>query len=506
MSATHVRNRPPKVDDKHAELQAWARLVGIEKSFGETVALANVSLDFHAGEVHAILGENGAGKTTLVRILSGILHPDAGHLEINGSPIFLSGRKDGAVHGIGIVQQQDGLIGELTGTDNYLIDHPKSSLWLDRSQARNELVQAAQMLGLTVNPDALVSELTVGERQRLEILIALMIGADLIIFDEPTAALLTSEVRVLIPLIRRLVAQGRSVVYITHKLDEVMEIADRVTVLRRGQVAGRFSRAGLNKAALITAMVGNVPEKLEPGMPELGEIVVELDEVSVHSTRARRGLDGLSLSVRRHEIVGVAGVVGNGQEALAEVLRGLVAPVQGQLRSVSRQVAFIPEDRARDGLAMTLSIIDNLMVYRHRDAMFHTVGQLNMHAISKFVRDLVGQAGVVLHSLMGPASSLSGGNQQKLVIAREFDRKPDLIVAHNPYRGLDVSATEAVRRSLLKARDAGAAVVLISPDLDDLFDVSNRIVFLSNGRITGSVDPHSTTVHALGTLLGGASL
>ena len=189
MSATHVRNRPPKVDDKHAELQAWARLVGIEKSFGETVALANVSLDFHAGEVHAILGENGAGKTTLVRILSGILHPDAGHLEINGSPIFLSGRKDGAVHGIGIVQQQDGLIGELTGTDNYLIDHPKSSLWLDRSQARNELVQAAQMLGLTVNPDALVSELTVGERQRLEILIALMIGADLIIFDEPTAAL-----------------------------------------------------------------------------------------------------------------------------------------------------------------------------------------------------------------------------------------------------------------------------------------------------------------------------
>lgn len=506
MSVPQVRNRPVEADEKRAEPERWARLVGISKSFGETIALANVALDFHAGEVHAILGENGAGKTTLVRILSGILKPDAGHLEIDGSPVVLAGRKDGAAHGIGIVQQQDGLIGELSGIDNYLIDHPKSSLWLDRSHARNELVRAAQTLGLTVKPDALVSELSVGERQRLEILIALMIGAGLIIFDEPTAALLTSEVRVLIPLIRRLVSQGRSVVYITHKLDEVMEIADRVSVLRRGRVVGRFSRAELDKAALITAMVGNVPEKLEPGMTELGEIVVELDNVSVPPTRARRGLNGLSLGVRRHEIVGVAGVIGNGQEALAETLRGLVAPVQGQFRSISRRVAFIPEDRARDGLAMTLSIIDNLIVHRHRDLMFHTVGQLDMPAISRFVQDLVGQAGVVLHSLVEPAWSLSGGNQQKLVIAREFDRKPDLIVAHNPYRGLDVSATEAVRQSLLRARDSGAAVVLISPDLDDLFDISNRIVFLSNGRITGSVDPHSTTVHALGTLLGGASL
>jgi ABC-type uncharacterized transport system ATPase subunit len=491
--------------DVALESGVQARIVGIGKSFAKTIALASVSLDFRAGEVHAILGENGAGKTTLVRILSGILKPDTGHLEISGKKVVLSGRKDGAAKGVGIVQQQDGLIHELSGVENYLIDHPKASLWLDRSRARDELIKTAQKLGLTVRPDALIGELTIGERQRLEILIALMIGAQIIILDEPTAALLTNEVQVLIPVIRRLVEQGRSVVYITHKLDEVMQIADRVTVLRRGQVVGRFDRSDLDKATLIKAMVGRVPEKLEPALRELGETIVELNGVSVPSSRARRGLNAVSLSVRRHEILGVAGVVGNGQEALAELLRGLAAPNEGELR-LPRRVAFIPEDRARDALAMSLSIADNSIIYRHREPQFRTASRLNMHAVTEFVQGLIERAGIIAGSVSAPASSLSGGNQQKLVIAREFDRDPDLIVAHNPYRGLDVAATETVRRSLLKARERGAAVVLISPDIDDLFDISNRIVFLSNGRISGSVEPRSTTVQALGTLLGGASL
>jgi ABC-type uncharacterized transport system ATPase subunit len=505
MSPVHTCTRSTDVSNWSVKSTARARVVGIGKSFGNTVALASVNLDFHAGQVHAILGENGAGKTTLVRILSGMLRPDEGHLEINHEKVVLSGRKEGAARGIGIVQQQDGLIEELTGVDNYLIDHPSATLWLDRGRARTELLDTARQLGLIIRPDALVGELTVGERQRLEILIALIIGADVIILDEPTAALLTSEVRILIRVVRRLVDQGRSVVYITHKLDEVMEIADRVTVLRRGQVVGRFERAKLDKSVLIAAMVDSVPEKAEAGLHEFGEVVVELDEVSVPSSSMRRGLDGVSLSVRRHEVVGVAGVVGNGQEALAEVLRGLAVPTKGALRCVSPRVAFIPEDRARDGLAMNLSIADNLMVYRHRDAAFRKVGRLDGHATSDFVQKLVDGAGVVLGSATAPASSLSGGNQQKLVIAREFDRRPDLIVAHNPFRGLDVGATEAVRRLLLTARDSGAAIVLISPDLDDLFDMANRIVFLTNGRVSGSVDPRSTTVFALGSLLGGAA-
>jgi general nucleoside transport system ATP-binding protein len=481
-----------------------ARVIDVSKAFGRALALSGVSIDFRAGEVHAILGENGAGKTTLVRILSGILAPDSGHLEIAGKKVVLRARKDGAVQRIGIVQQQDGLVKEITGVDNYLLDRPGQRLWLNRSHARNELLRAAEKLGLSINPDALVAELSIGERQRLEIVIALMIGADVIIFDEPTAALLTNDVRVLVRVIRRLAEQGRSVIYITHKLDEVMEIADRVTVLRRGLVVGRFDRAHLDKSALIAAMVGSVPEKLPANPADFGEVVIELRDVSVVPSRHRCGLRGASLTVRRREIVGIAGVVGNGQETLAEVLRGLAVPEGGELRHGSDRVAFVPEDRARDGLAMTLSIADNLMVYRHKDPAFRARGRLLARAVADFVQETVDRTGVALQSIGAPAKTLSGGNQQKLVIAREFDRQPDLVVAHNPYRGLDVAAAAAVRRLLLQARDAGAAIVLISPDLEDLFDISDRILFLSNGRVTGAVDPRATTLHALGNLLGGA--
>ncbi len=241
-------------------------------------------------------------------------------------------------------------------------------------------------------------------------------------------------------------------------------------------------------------------------MRDVGDVIVELNDVSIPPSRTRRGLDGVTLQVRRHEIVGVAGVVGNGQEALAEVLRGLVAPSRGYRRSLSERIAFIPEDRGRDGLAVHLSIADNSIVYRHRDPKLQVAGRLNSKAIDEFVHDLVRRAGIKVRAISASPASLSGGNQQKLVIAREFDRMPDLVIAHNPYRGLDVGATEAVRRSLLEARDSGAAVVFISPDLDDLFDISSRIVVLSNGRMSGSMDPRSTDIHALGALLGGASL
>jgi ABC-type uncharacterized transport system ATPase subunit len=485
------------------EAPVRARIVNVSKSFGKTVALRDVSLDFRRGEVHAILGENGAGKTTLVRILSGILTPDAGHLEVGGTKAVLRTRKQGAAHGIGIAQQQDGLVQDITGLDNYLLDRPDQSLWLNRLLVRAELLKAAQKVGLKIKPDSLVGELTIGERQRLEIVIALMIGVELIIFDEPTAALLTNEIGILIGVINKLVEQGRSIIYITHKLDEVMAIADRVTVLRRGHVVGRFDRGDFDKAKLIAAMVGSVPQKVPVTRGELGEAVVELRNVNLSSSGYRCGLQKASLNVRRGEIVGVAGVVGNGQEALAEVLRGLVSPTDGELHRVSDRVAFIPEDRARDGLAMKLSIADNLMVYRHRDPTFQSNGRLVEKAVSTFVQRAIERTGVVLSSLGAPALSLSGGNQQKLFIAREFDREPDLVVAHNPYRGLDVAATVAVRQLILQMRVAGAGVVLISPDLDDLFDVSDRIIFLSNGRVSGSVDPRFTTLHELGSLLGG---
>jgi general nucleoside transport system ATP-binding protein len=482
-----------------------ARLMGISKSFGAFKALDDVTLTLNPGQIHAVLGENGAGKTTLVRILAGIIRPDDGYIELNGRKVELYGRKDGAGRGIGIVQQHYGLVDELTGTENYLLGHPRVGRWLDYRQASNALAQTARDFGIVVDPQRVVRTLTVGERQRLEILIALTVGAKILILDEPTAALVTSEVALLIPMLRRLAVQGTSIIYITHKLDEVMQIADDVTVLRRGRVTGRFSRALLNKVSLTEAMIGTLPHHVEAGRADPGKPVVELFAVSVADTSLRRGLQLVDLTVRRNEIVGIAGVAGNGQEALAEVLRGLCDPIDGTLRRISPRVAYIPEDRARHGLAMAISVADNAIIYRYRDPDFVNGWRINAQAVAHFTRRLTDRAGISTASPYLPAGTLSGGNQQKLVIARELDRQPDLIVAHNPYRGLDVGATETVRRQLLEARDAGVGVAFISPDLDELFDICSRIIVLTNGRIAGSVDPKSTGISEIGSLLGGSA-
>ncbi len=504
MSSVHADMRAPTADVATATSALHARLAGISKSFGSFKALDDVTLTLHPAQIHAVLGENGAGKTTLVRILSGIIRPDSGHIELNGQEVELNGRKDGASRGIGIVQQHYGLVDELTGAENYLLGHPRSRRWLNYRQASRELARTAREFGISVDPQRVVRTLTVGERQRLEILIALSVGAKILILDEPTAALVTSEVSLLIPMLRRLAAQGTSIVYITHKLDEVMQIADEVTVLRRGRVAGQFSRSVLDKARLTEAMIGNLPPHSDAGRPDAGEPVVQLFAVSVGDTALRRGLQLVDLTVRRSEIVGIAGVAGNGQEAMAEVLRGLCEPTDGALHRISSRVAYIPEDRARHGLAMSLSVADNAIIYRHRDPDFVKGWRLDLPEVTRFTRRLTDDAGIAGASPKLAAGALSGGNQQKLVIARELDKQPDLIVAHNPYRGLDVGATRAVRQRLLQARDAGAGVVFISPDLDELFDVCSRIIFLTNGKVAGTIDPKATAISEVGSLLGGA--
>lgn len=486
---------------KRAKVQA--RLSGVSKSFGEFKALDDVSLDLTKGHIHAVLGENGAGKTTLVRILAGMLKPDGGHIDISGKRVELSSRRDGASRGIGIVQQHYGLVADLTGAENYVLGHPNAPFWLDRQKATAVLSRRARELGFDVDPEREVQSLTVGQRQRLEILIALAIGADILILDEPTAALVTSEVKILTQILRRLVKEGKSIVYITHKLDEVMEIADDVTVLRRGRVTGRFTRKELGKDALTRAMIGRLPERISTSRPELGRPVVGLHAVSVEPTPLRRGLNIVDLTVRRGEIVGVAGVVGNGQEALAEVLRGLAVESDGAISRISPRVAYIPEDRANEGLALTLSLSDNAILYRHQEKDFVKHWRLDAGVVATFTEQLLRKAGITAATMGMRAGALSGGNQQKLVIERELDTKPDLVVAHNPYRGLDLGAIDSVRRKLLATAEAGAGVVFISPDLDELFDISSRIVFLADGRITGSVDPKSTTVSQVGSLLGG---
>jgi simple sugar transport system ATP-binding protein len=438
-----------------------------------------------------------------MRVLAGILHPDSGEIEIGGRPVQLRSRKEGARQGVGIVQQHFGLVEELSGTENHLLGHPRLGAWLKAGQAREELLQTSRDLGLGVDPDCRVDSLTVGERQRLEVLIALATGADILILDEPTAALGSAEVELLGEVLRRLVSQGKSVVYITHKLPEVMEFADRVTVMRKGRVVASFEGTDIQTDTLTEAMIGTLPVQPEAERRTLGEKVAELRDVALEGHR-RVGLEGINLLVRRHEIVGIAGVLGNGQESLAEVLTGLAIPSSGTAVRPS-EVAYIPEDRSEDALALTLSVVDNVIVHRHRDRALRRFGQLVGNLTRQVAEKVVDEGAVEVPSLNAAAATLSGGNQQKLVVGRELGRSPGLIVAHNPYRGLDVGAALEVRRRLLEARDMGCGIVLISPDLEDLFDLADRIVVLANGRIVGEVDPQTATPQKVGALLGGVN-
>ncbi len=500
-------SRQPGSDDASHEsgsARIRARLRGISKAFGATQAVLDADLDIRAGEIHALLGENGAGKTTLMRMLAGILRPDAGAIEIDGETVQLRGRMDGARRGIGFVQQHFGLIEEIGGVENYLLGHPRLGAWLHVDRARRKLQRTGAELELDVDLDCPISELTVGERQRLEILIALATGADVLVLDEPTAALGSAEVAVLERVLRQLTGQGRSVVYITHKLPEVMAFADRVTVMRRGRVVTEFAGEALDADDLTQAMIGQLPKQSEVSRLDPGNPVLALKGVGVAASETGRSLFDIDLEVRAHEVVGIAGISGNGQEVLAELLCGLIEPEAGDIVLRPPTVAYIPEDRSIDALAPTLSVADNAIVHRHRDPSLRRSGQLAPTLVGEFVARIVSAGAVQAASMDSSVSSLSGGNQQRLVVARELERRPDLIVAHNPYRGLDIGATGDVRQRLLAARDGGSGVVLISPDLEDLFDIADRVLVISDGRFVGDVDPRRTTAQEVGALLGEA--
>ena len=488
-----------------ADQTVCVRLRGLSKAFGETQATRGVNLDLLTHEVHALLGENGAGKTTLMHMLAGITQPDDGTIGIGGADARLHNRRDGARLGIGIVQQHYGLVEELDGIENYLLGHPHAGIWLNHKDALAELRRIADEFGLDVDVDRPVGDLTIGERQRLEILIALTTGADILILDEPTAALGSADVEVLGHVLGHLTRQGKCVVYITHKLDEVFEFADRVTVMRRGEVVAQFKRDELDRNELTEALVGTLPPKTETKPGTAGSSAIALHGVTVETEAHRRGLADVSLIAHRGEVLGVAGVLGNGQEALTQLLTGIVAPSHGTIDPKPDTVAYIPEDRAADGLALSLPLTDNSIVHCHRDSTLRQMGALSLRRIRIYAAHLVATGNVLTANVDATSATLSGGNQQKLVVAREFDRTPDLIVAHNPYRGLDVGATLEVRERLLAARDADGAVVLISPDLEDLFDIADRIVVLSDGQIIGEIDPHETTMQEVGALLGGVA-
>jgi general nucleoside transport system ATP-binding protein len=485
-----------------------AGLAGVSKSFGSLRAVDDLWFDAAAGEVHALFGENGAGKTTAMKILAGLLRPDEGHVTLRGRPVRFRSRKEAARAGIGFVQQHFSLVEELTCAENLLLGQPGGGSFVDRRAAGRTLLDLSRRFRLEVEPETPVGELSMGERQRLEILIALSWGASVLILDEPTAALGVAEFAALREIVSSLKAEGVGVIFISHKLPEILELADRVTVMRSGRLVWNGPLEGTDPDALVVAMVGELPSRLPAEespteQAEPPEPVLRLLGVSRRGGPGVHPLFEIDLEVHPSEVLGVAGVAGNGQRELALILAGVDPPDAGRAKPEGVRAAYIPEDRARDGLAPTLSVSRNAIVRAHRRMAAPPLRWLSPSSVRGFTRRILGAFAVRPADPQAPTTILSGGNQQKLVLGRELDEGPQLIVAHNPARGLDVRTALEVRNRLLEARRRGAAVVLITPDLEELLDLSDRVVVLYQGRIVGTLSRDEVSAGRLGRLMAG---
>ena len=463
---------------------------------------------WRAGEVHAVVGENGAGKTTLMSILAGVTKADAGELRLGGERVEIGSVEDAYAHGIGMVHQHFRLFRELTVAENVVMGRePRRRGGYDHAAAEELVAELGRRHGLRIDPRARVGTLTVGDQQRVEILRALHRAADVLILDEPTAVLTPQETEGLFAVARELAAAGRTVLFISHKLREVLEVSDTVTVMRRGQVTGTRRASETDAAELTRLMVGRAVDlrRVEAAAPP-GEPALEVTGLTA------RGLHGIDLTVRAGEIVGVAGVDGNGQTELVETLAGLREADEGTVQiggadltaaSVAERraagLAYIPDDRYARGLARAASVSDNLLMGRHRGRLAPR-GLLNRRAIAARARELVERFDVRIGSVDDAAATLSGGNAQKLVIARELAGDPPLVIASQPTRGIDVGAAEFVHGELRRRRDEGAGVLMISADLDELLAVADRIIVMYGGRIAGE----STDEHEIGLLMAGA--
>jgi ABC-type uncharacterized transport system ATPase subunit len=470
----------------------------ITKRFPGIIANDDVSLELRAGEVHALIGENGAGKSTLMRVLYGMYSADEGRILVRGQEVKVSSPRVAIDLGIGMVHQHFVLVDTFTVTENVILGDEGRAI-IDIDAAHEKVAALAQTYGFQVRPSAIVENLSVGEEQRVEILKALYRGVDILILDEPTAVLTPPEAKELFANLRRLRDDGKAIVFISHKLDEVLEIADHITVLRRGQIVGETGPSETSKAKLAEMMVGRpVLFRLEKPEVEIGEPVLEVDGLLGEGK-----LNGISLHVRAREILGIAGVEGNGQRELAEALIGLREPVAGTIHVAGHDirglsvaeirnagVAYIPEDRQDQGLVLDMTVWENAVLGRQDDPPFLAgFGFLVIGKIKELATRLVKLFDVRTRSIDVPVSTLSGGNQQKLILARELDTGPRLLIASQPTRGLDVGAIEFVWRQILSQKEEGRGVILISAELDEIYALSDRIVTIYEGRITGEYPP-----------------
>lgn len=496
-------------------------MLGITKDFPGIRANDNVTLQVEERAVHALLGENGAGKSTLMSILFGLYRPDAGSIKVRGKDVRITDPNVANELGIGMVHQHFKLVHNFTVTENIILGlEPRKGLVIDRRAASRRVAELSKLYGLNVDPDSKIEDISVGMQQRVEILKMLYRDAEILIFDEPTAVLTPQEIRELMGIMRRLVKEGKTVLLITHKLKEIKEVADTCTVLRRGRLIGTVPVAETSEERMAEMMVGReVSFHVEKGPASPGEVELEIQGLNVRNPKGLLGVKNLSLQVRAGEILGLCGIDGNGQTELIKALTGLAPVESGRILLCGRDIAtssikhrldaglgHIPEDRHRHGLILDFDLAENLVIHSYHHEPYSHFGILDQKAIGSNADRLIeefdvrcGQGGDT------PARSMSGGNQQKAIVAREIDRSPRVMVVAQPTRGLDVGAIEYIHKRIVAERDKGKAILLVSLELDEIMDVSDRIAVIYGGEIVGLLDAAGADENELGLLMSGST-
>ncbi len=493
------------------------RMQNIVKRFPGVVANAGVTFEARAGEVHALLGENGAGKTTLMNILYGIYQADAGEIYVRGRRVDIRSPRDAIALGIGMVHQHFMLVYSHTVAENVILGLGDVPFVRPTDAVKERIAEFSERYGLKVDPDAYIWQLSAGEQQRMEIIKALYRGADVLILDEPTTMLTPGETRELFHTLRRMADEGRTVIFITHKLEEVMAVSDRVTVLRKGKVISTVNTADTNERELARMMVGrDVLFRLEKTPARPGKVVLQVENLSALNDKGLPALRDVSFTIREGEILGIAGVAGNGQRELVEVITGMRPATGGRViidgqdvtnRSpreiLARGVAHVPEERMHMGMVPNMSVAENLILKGYDRPPFSRGLFLDQRAVREHAERIIREFQIATPSPWTPAKLLSGGNIQRLILGRELALNPRLIVAAHPTYGLDVGATEYIRQVLLRERERGSAILLVSEDLEEVLTLSDRIAVMFEGRIMGIVDAEEADVEVIGAMMAG---
>ena len=492
-------------------------MIGIRKEFPGIVANDDITLQVEEGQIHAILGENGAGKSTLMSILFGLYKADRGVIKVRGKEVSISSPNDAFDLGIGMVHQHFQLVHNFTVAENIILGREGGFVYDIRTASR-KIKEISDRYGLSIDPDMVIEDITVGMQQRVEILKMLYRDADILIFDEPTAVLTPQEIDELMQIMRNLAAEGKSIILITHKLEEIKAVAEKCTIIRRGKLIGVVDVAGTSVEEMAALMVGRpVSFKVDKGEPRIGEAVLEIRNLDVLNNKHVLGVKDFSLTIRRGEIVGIAGVDGNGQSELVEALSGLRKVEGGQIVFKGQDITnasiqernemglgHIPEDRQKRGLILAEPLSTNFVIKEFYKQPYSKHGILNQEAIVEYGQKIIDKfdvrSGEGITSLAG---KLSGGNQQKAIIGREVEADPDLLIAVQPTRGLDIGAIEFIHKELVKERDSGKAILLVSFELDEIFNLSDRIAVMNAGRLIDIVDTKDTDEHAVGLMMAG---